>query len=140
MIDLIKKYISPKFLRFLIVGVINTSINYGIFYALLKILDYRLSGAIGFMSGALSGFFLNRSWTFNSDVKINSGILKYFLVQLFCLLVHEITIITATELFRVPKVFSQLAGIFVTTFLNYFLIKRIVFKENTYESCCLSAE
>ncbi|MDP4268451.1 MAG: GtrA family protein [Bacteroidota bacterium] len=140
---IIKKYVSDKFLRFVIVGSINTILNYGIFFACLKFLliDYRIAGVFGFLSGAVSGFLLNRKWTFKSNVRLSSGSLKYFLVQLFCLCIHTCTIIVATEIFKVPQVFSQLVGICITTFINYELIRKFVFPENVdTENCCLNSE
>ena len=112
------------------VGIINTVINYGV-YILLFItykVFYFVAGAIGFLSGAVSGFFLNRLWTFKSNVPIKAGFLKYFMIQLFCLGAHITTQISVTEIIGVPAIFSQLVGITVTTFLNYFMIRAIVFK------------
>lgn len=130
MIDYLKQKISLRFIKFLCVGSINTLLNYFVFFVLLKLgIDYRISGAIGFLSGAVCGFFLNRKITFNSTVNINKGLIKYLLVQVFCLGVHITVITIAAEIFNSPKELSQVFGIAVTTFLNYFMIKKLVFKE-----------
>ena len=111
------------------VGIINTVINYGVYILLFiayKVI-YFVAGAIGFLSGAVSGFFLNRLWTFKSNVPIAAGFLKYFIIQLFCLGAHITTQIGVTEILGVPEIFSQLAGITVTTFMNFFISRAIVF-------------
>jgi len=120
-----------EFRKFVLVGIINTSINYGIFVLLLLKLNffYFVAGAIGFLSGAFSGFFLNRLWTFKSDVPIVFGLYKYFIVQLLCLGAHITTQIGVTKLIGISEILSQFAGIIVTTFMNYFISKTIVFNK-----------
>ena len=125
------KPIHLQFGKFIIVGVINTVINYGVFIVLFLVFNlvYFLAGVIGFLSGGVSGFVLNRLWTFKSKVPFATGFKKYFIIQFFCLGAHIITQISATSIFGVPEIFSQFAGIFVTTFLNFFLIREVVFKK-----------
>ena len=125
----IKKIIDLEFSKFILVGVFNTFINYGVFIVLFLEFDlvYYIAGAIGFLCGSVSGFFLNRLWTFKSNIPIKSGYLKYFIIQLICLGVHSSTQITVTELLHFPEIYSQLGGIVITTFMNFFPIRRIVF-------------
>ena len=120
-----------EFCKFVIVGIVNTIINYGIFILLLRKVDiiYFIAGAIGFLSGSVSGFFLNRFWTFKCNVPIGTGYSKYFIIQLLCLGAHVITQISVTEILGVPELISQLVGITVTTFMNYFLSRKIVFNK-----------
>jgi len=127
---IIRNIIKLKFIRFLIVGVFNTSINFSIFSLLLIYFKfvYFIAGAIGFFSGAISGFILNKFWTFKSSVSIKTGLLKYLLVQLLCLVAHISTQIGVTEFVGVPELFSQIFGIFITTFMNFYLINKLVFK------------
>ena len=121
-----------EFLRFVTVGILNTVINYSTFsfFLLLLKLNYIASGALGFMAGGVSGFILNRKWTFKSDISYKSGITKYFAIQVFCLGLHNLTQFIVTNIFGVPEIFSQFAGIFVTTFTNFFLIKKFIFKKS----------
>ena len=128
-ISFLSKIINQEFGKFIMVGVLNTVINYGVFILLFIAFNliYFVAGAIGFLSGSVSGFFLNRLWTFKSNVPIAAGFLKYFIIQLFCLGAHIATQIGVTEILGVPEIFSQLAGITVTTFMNYFFSRSIVF-------------
>ena len=71
--------------------------------------------------------FLNRLWTFKSNAPIAAGFLKYFIIQLFCLGAHIATQIGVTEILGVPEIFFQLTGITVTTFMNFFISRAIVF-------------
>ena len=114
--------------RFVIVGLINSILNYSIFYTLFILgLDYRISGAVGFVSGGISGFFLNRAWTFNASDKGVKIIIKYILVQVVSLAGHSSTQMTAVELFSVHEYLSQFIGIMVSMTLNFVLLKFFVF-------------
>ena len=127
----INKKILHEFLRFVVVGIINTACNYGLFLLLLAIinLNYLIAGASGFMCGAITGFILNRKWTFNSNICYKSGMTKYMAIQIFCLGLHILTQMISTNLFSVPEILSQFIGIAITTFVNFFLIRSLIFKK-----------
>lgn len=118
-----------QFVRFCVVGVVNTALNYAVYWLLLEGagLQYLVAGALGFLSGAVSGFFLNRKWTFAARVATGSGLARYLAVQLVCLGAHVLTQWTAAQAFGVPDRYSQFFGIVVTTFLNFFLSRALVF-------------
>jgi putative flippase GtrA len=122
-----------EFLQFVIVGVINTLLNYAVFLLLFKetSVHYLVAGASGFFSGAGLGYILNRAWTFQSKVPALTGAFKYLLVQCVCLGAHLAAQSSVIHLFAVPVVWSQLAGIVVTTFLNFFLSRKWVFTKTT---------
>jgi putative flippase GtrA len=120
---------SRSFAIFCCMGVLNTLINYVVFMVALRGLQiyYPLAGAMGFLSGAVTGFFLNRAFSFKSQVSTGFGLTRYLLVQVFCLGVHSAAQMLCVQLLSVPQGWSQLPGIVVTTFLNYNLSKRFVF-------------
>lgn len=122
-------YISPRFLKFLVVGVGNTSVNYAIFLALLELCEwhYLVAGATAFFCGAVVGFTFNRLWTFQSKVPFTKGLRKYLIIQCICLAVHSSAQWSAAQA-GVPDWLSQLAGIIVTLPLNFLLMRRFVFK------------
>ena len=55
-----------RFLRFLVVGVIGATVDFGIANILIRLFSvpYVLSGAISFICAILSNFFWNRIWTY----------------------------------------------------------------------------
>ena len=114
--------------RFLVVGVINTVLNYTVFYLLFIVgVDYRISGVSGFLSGGVLGFFLNRRWTFGSSSRETSTVIKYVLVQAFSLLGHSVAQILVVEMFFVHELISQVIGIMVSMSINFTLLKLYVF-------------
>lgn len=129
--ELFKKPLISEFLRFISVGVLNTAINYLVYLFFLKILslNYLFSGVVGFLSGAVTGFYLNRNWTFKSSVNIMSGSLKYLLIQIVNLGAHSLAQYISHTQLGVSEEISQFAGIIVTTFLNFILIRYFVFRK-----------
>jgi putative flippase GtrA len=127
----INQKILQEFLKFIVVGLINTACNYGLFILLLAVfkINYLISGSLGFSLGAVIGFTLNRKWTFKSDICYKKGIIKYLSIQLFCLGLNLLAQIVATNIFNVPESLSQLAGIVITTFINFVLMKYLIFRK-----------
>lgn len=118
-----------QFSCFAFVGIINTSLNYLVYIFLLKItgLYYIFAGICGFIVGAITAFFLNRAWTFKSQICIKKGLVKYFIVQIFCLVIHIFIQFLSTEFLAIPVEFSQFPSILIVMFVNFFLIRKIVF-------------
>ena len=116
---------------FCIVGLFNTIINYSVFYMSLGLyIDYKIAGILGFLTGSLSGFFLNRKFTFDSSVSGKVGIPLYFMVQIISLFGHMVTQWYAVEFFYLDQMYSQFSGIVTSTILNFILLKIIVFKSD----------
>jgi putative flippase GtrA len=75
-----------SFLRFLLVGVVNTLIGLGIMFFLYNVLElnYWASTFIGNMVGAMVSYFLNKTFTFRSDVRVQHNWWKFAIVILSC--------------------------------------------------------
>jgi putative flippase GtrA len=117
------------FLIFCCIGVLNTLVNYSIFLYLIIYMgfSYLHAGSLGFLSGAITGFFLNRKFTFKNSIKISTGLSTYLFLQLGCLIVNSCIQFIVVEYFSVPSKLSQLPAITVTLFLNYIISKEFIF-------------
>lgn len=127
------------FIRFLLVGILNTIIGMGLMF-LLKIglnWPYWMATFIGNSIGAAVSFFLNRSFTFNSKVSMGKGMIKFIAVILICYLasfsagrfiasfgiaIPITTVIPADNL-------AIVIGTGLYTILNYLGQKRFVFNK-----------
>jgi len=133
-IVLYKKYSSNtfrEFVRFCIVGVINTSITLSVIFVLMNLLnvDYKISNVIGYILGFINSFILNKFWTFKSQKNIFKESFLFILVFVISYLVNFIILIVLVENLYVNKNFALLGGMICYTFVNYSLNKIITFKK-----------
>ncbi|MBM7606760.1 putative flippase GtrA [Metabacillus crassostreae] len=72
------------FIRFILVGLINTCIGLSLILILLNVLElsYWISTFIGNSIGATCSYILNKNFTFNSKVSNQKGITLFILVIL----------------------------------------------------------
>lgn len=77
---------NHSFVRFLLVGVINTIIGLSFMYLFLNFLhfSYWISTFVGNTIGAVVSYFLNKSFTFKSSTGYLLSSLKFMIVILSC--------------------------------------------------------
>jgi putative flippase GtrA len=132
MLNLLKNKIGIQFYKFIVVGVVATLVNYSIFYILLEFLkiNYLISSAFGFLFGMVIGYFLNRKWTFQIEIKTtNAEIIKYFLVYTFSLILSLIFLKITVDAFKINAKIANFFALILTTFTNFIGIKITVFKD-----------
>ena len=84
-----KKYPQLKAIfKYLIVGLINTSVNYSVYnFLLYKIkVHIYLAASLGFFFGASISYHLNSKYTFKSKNISKKQFLKFILLQILILL------------------------------------------------------
>lgn len=81
-----KKLIDSSVWKFLLVGVANTLLSMVLMF-LLEGLGYWPSTAIAYVAGAVLSFFLNRSFTFQSDAPFWPSVGKFALNVAVCYLI-----------------------------------------------------
>ncbi|GGI13029.1 GtrA family protein [Gottfriedia solisilvae] len=126
------------FVRFLIVGLINTLVGLTIMYVLYHLANqsYWLSTFIGNSVGAVVSFILNRSFTFKSNGYIQKSIIKFLLVILCCYFIsyHLGTLLVDWSMKEMDYAISfqtDLAILLSTaiyTITNYICQKQFVFR------------
>lgn len=126
------------FVRFIMVGVVNTLVGLSVMYILLHGpgLSYWLSTFLGNSVGACVSFFLNRRFTFRSEVSVLKGLPRFGLIILSCYfisysmgenlvqgLLNNNGMITS----KVKTDLAVLISTFLYTMLNYLSQKLLVF-------------
>jgi len=111
-----------QFIKFALIGVLNTSIHYLVFLALYRAggMHYLLSSAIGYCVGLFNSFLLNKIWTFKTvNVRKDIEFLKFVVVNMVSLLVNMITLqVAVTLLHLIPEV-GQIIAIILHTCTNF---------------------
>ena len=111
-----------QFIRFIIVGGINTLFGYGIFLISLYFLSYLISSIISSIMGTTLSYFLNKRWTFRDKQSHKPiKIFKFYIVYGTGWLLNLILLIFFVEILKInPKVAWILAVPFVTTIIFFF--------------------
>jgi putative flippase GtrA len=119
--------INIEFLKFIIVGIINT-INYYVIYLLfLSILEinYMVAHIFGFISSLIISFFLNSYYTY----KVKPTILKFLkfpLTQIFNIGVTSFIMYFLVEQLHLDHTIAPILSIFITVPLTFILTGRIL--------------
>jgi putative flippase GtrA len=77
-----------QFLKFLLVGILNTTIQYVVFWILLSVagINYLLASVLGYCLGMINSYVMNRRWTFASkNPQVLSEGMKFIAVNLLAL-------------------------------------------------------
>lgn len=131
---------TNSFIRFLLVGLINTLTGLSIIYFVLHFLNgsYWTATFIGNTIGATVSYFLNKEFTFNSEVKHAKGIPRFIFVILLCyFLAYSISSFVARSIqydmfsmFFTSENLAVLLGMMFYTVLNYFGQRHFVFNKH----------
>jgi len=124
----VSEKIFHQTIKFCIVGAFGVFINYCIFILALVFLEihYIISGLLGYLLGAVPIFFLNRYWTFKSNVSILKGFPIYIVINLISLSSHSLIQYISKEHFGVPEIYSQACGIFVSVIISFILVRKLM--------------
>ncbi|WP_442601692.1 GtrA family protein [Paenibacillus sp. KN14-4R] len=136
----IRKLLNGSFVRFLLVGVLNTLVGLSVSFIILNVLgwNYWLATSIGNIVGAVCSYFLNRTFTFRSDATVGSSWWKFGLVIAVCFgvsysvslwITQGLTLIWATISSRFVENAAVLLGNGIYTILNYLGHRYFTFRE-----------
>ncbi len=131
-----------KFILFGICGVINTSVDWSVYYTLTKLFDISpyLSKIIATVAGIFSAYILNSLWVFRKSfllqIKKSEGrISKTIELFLKFISIYSIGMLANFVIFSLLIYFNtlEIVALFCATFIsllfNFFLIKRSIYKE-----------
>lgn len=70
-----------RFVRYCIVGVLNTLVTLGVIYMCKSMLGWNLylSNALGYIAGVTNSFFCNKQWTFRSHGKVGGEAVRFLI-------------------------------------------------------------
>lgn len=135
----IKIFYNKTFLKFIIVGIINTIVGAGVMFSLYNIFhcSYWVSSIMNYVVGSVVSFFLNKYFTFKSKVFSFKEVL-YFTVNIaVCFFIayglakpFAMYLLNGYSL-SVQENTAMFIGMVIFTGLNYLSQRFIVFKENS---------
>ena len=129
-----EKYALP--IKFLLVGVVNTIVGYGVMFGAYNLLhwDYWVSSAANYVIGSICSFLLNKYFTFQARKFSGAELVRFIVCILICYLIGYgvarpvVGFIVQAASSRVQDNLAMLCGSGVFTLLNFFGQKFFVFK------------
>lgn len=134
--QLIKIFYDKTFLKFIIVGIINTAVGAGVMFALYNIFNcsYWISSIMNYVVGSVVSFFLNKYFTFKSKA-FSLREVVYFIINIaVCFFIaygaaKPFTMYLLSEYsVSVQENTAMFIGMVLFTGLNYLAQRFIVFK------------
>jgi len=126
--DLKDKYFDYSMVRWVLVGVTTTVIDYFIFIILYGPINSVF--VVNLISSAVAtslNYFTHHRWTFKSDQNHSRSGVKYLVNLAFWWLVST-SIIKALIVLSIDPKIAKLAPILLIAPINYFVLNKIIFK------------
>ena len=123
------KYFDYSMVRWVLVGVTTTVIDYFIFIVLYG--PIRSVFVVNLISSTVAtslNYFTHHRWTFKSDQNYSRSGIKYLVNLAFWWLIST-SIIKALILFNIDPKIAKLAPILLIAPINYFVLNKIIFKK-----------
>lgn len=134
----IKKWLDIRFLKFMVVGVVNTVVGTAVMFVMYNVFhqSYWISSASNYVVGSILSYFLNKYFTFESKKKSLSQVLKFVLNISLCYLVAygivkpAVTWMLQGQQGALRDNLAMVVGMVLFTLLNYIGQRAYVFKTN----------
>ena len=117
-----------RVITFAIVGIINTSIDFAVFFLVGSVMSVVVAQATGYTAGLICSFFLNKYVTFkNKSKSLRQGFL-FLLINIIMMLISMIAIYFFHNILGIQEHIAKLFFVTpITMILNYLSYKYIVF-------------
>ncbi len=115
--------ILTQLAKFTVAGVINTAVDWGIFFSLYNLLhvDPVLSQAISFTIATIISFFINTIWVFNTTKnKTRSRLIaEFFVLNLIALGITTVLIYLFIDRMHMNELLAKILTTVITMIYNY---------------------
>ncbi len=121
---------TKQFIRFGIVGVINTLITISIIFILSNVYNvhYIISNIIGYIAGFMNSFLMNKFWTFQSKGNFLKESYWFILVFLISYALQVLILYYLHGILKINENLSQILSMICYTLVNFILNKFLTFR------------
>jgi len=118
-----------QFIKFSIVGLSNTAVNWAIYYALLFFgVYYLIAASVAFIVSVLNAYFWSSRFVFRTNKKNFSQLAKIYSSYGFTFALSIAAMYVMVDIIGLSEYIAPLVTIFITVPLNFLLNKFWVFK------------
>lgn len=124
-----------SFVKYGLVGVLGLLVDVGLFYLLHKIVgvNYVLANVISSSVAVIHNFFLNSFFTFKVTDQRWKRFLSFYLVALIGMGISSLMLILMVSVWHMDAVVSKVITIFFVAVIQFFVNKRITFRQEHSE-------
>lgn len=109
-----------KFIKFGLVGILNTIITIIVFNIFNFIgINYIIANSIGYCAGMINSYVWNNRWVFKANSKEVSTIGKFIIVNIIVLLINNGILILLVNKIGLSTIIAQVVALVITTILNF---------------------
>ncbi|MBR1414180.1 MAG: GtrA family protein [Bacilli bacterium] len=129
------KGMIKQFIRFGIVGCINTFSSWFFYYPLIFInVNYKIATTIAYILSSIIGYILNNGWVFKKTIYDSNSVLKYYVVYGSSYILNIGCMYLWVEVLQLSAYIAPILTLFITVPYNFIFSKLWVFtkKKNIY--------
>ena len=114
-----------RFIKFGLVGVLNTIINWILFILLNSMgVYYIISNIIAYSISTLNSYLWNSKWVFKyTGDNVNQTTFKFITLNIIGLVLNTIILFLLVDIIKLPKIIALIIATGVVMILNYFINK-----------------
>ena len=133
--ELVKKH--EELIKYLIIGVLTTVINYIIFAILVKAanIDIHASNIVAWLVSVIFAYFTNKLFVFESKSfklkVIAKEVLSFGAARILSLLLEELVLYIFVNILSMNELVIKLIANVIVIAINYILSKFIIFKKDS---------
>jgi len=118
-----------QFLRYLIVGAVNTFIGYGVFLLLIEYLKLipELANLIGYFFALTVSYVLNKNYVFSAYVVSSNSKSRFILLFIFSFFLNQCALIFFYRFLGLAADVAQFAAMICYSIVFYILNRKFVF-------------
>jgi len=128
---MINNFEIQRWIRFLIVGIINTTLTYGVYLILMLIISYQIAYLIAYFAGVLFAYWFNAVFVFKVALSWK-GIFSYPVIYVIQYFLSALLLDVFVETIHIDKVFAPLIIIILMIPISYLLNKYVLTSSPSY--------
>jgi putative flippase GtrA len=125
---LVRRLSEASVIRFGLVGVSNTALGFGLFWALHRALRAAAAQAIVYTLGTLWSYYWNRRWTFQSQGKVAGEASRFIGLQIAFMLLSSLLLALLVDRAHLPSWLCWFGVSGLITVLNFVASRYWAFK------------